>query len=133
MKTFNDFLNENAALKFEKINDQQIHTIKQEIDRNSIRNEINKKYIEKSKMQLKIMDNDFYINGLALEGEEDVVLKCCTIIEVSEEGGYIYYKPLEFTFDMSNNIIKTFNENDRIRNENWKSVQSEILKEYKRF
>lgn len=133
MKKFNDFLAE-QAIQFEDINDEQLHTIKQEIDRNSIRNEINKKYIEKSDQEVKIMDNDFYVNGLGLGNKEDnVLLSCATIIEVTEEGGYVYYKPLEFTFDMSNNIIDSFKENDRVRNENWKNVQSEVLKQYRKF
>lgn len=133
MKKFNDFLAE-QAIQFEDVNDEQLHTIKQEIDRNSIRSEINKKYVEKSEQELKIMDNDFYIKGIGLGNKDDnVILNCATIIEVTEEGGYIYYKPLEFTFDMSNNIIDSFKDNDRVRNENWKNVQTEVLKQYRKF
>lgn len=128
---FQQFLNE--QIQFSDVDTDQLHLIKQEINRTVITNEINKKYIEKHNGTLKIMDNDFYINGIGLGKNDSVVISCATIIEVSEEGGYVYYKPLEFTFNMDDNIIESFNENDRVRNENWKTVQFEVLKTFKKF
>ena len=128
---FQQFLNE--QIQFSDVDTDQLHMIKQEINRTVITNEINKKYIEKNNGTLKIVDNDFYISGVGLGKNDTVVISCSTIIEVTEEGGYVYYKPLEFIFNMDDNIIESFNENDRIRNENWKTVQFEVLKTFKKF
>lgn len=125
---FEQFLNEAMnKTQFEKVTPEQLAIIKREIDRNSIRVNFEKDYIEKDKdIAMKLVDSTFYAAGLALDEEENVLVKCVAIVEITEDDGYVYYKPVEFVFAMDTGELSDIKDVDRIRDENWKVVQDSI-------
>ena len=127
---FEQFLIENDG-GYEEINTSQLHVIKQEIDRSELKSEISKKYIDKQKEDVKIVDEDYYASGIKLDGE-NVIIKGSIIVETKEEDDYNYFKPVDFVYNMSESVLLTIADNDRVRNENWKEVQTFILKTSKK-
>lgn len=125
---FEQFLNEALnKTQFEKVTPEQLAIIKREIDRNSIRVNFEKDYIEKDKdIVMKLVDSTFYAAGLALDEKENVLVKCIAIVEITEDDGYVYYKPVEFVFAMDTGELSDIKDVDRTRDENWKVVQDSI-------
>ena len=125
------FLLEEKAL-FIKIESEQLSIIKQEIDRNAVRESLEKEYIQKADKATKMIDNDYYISDIALTDGDEVLIKASIIVEVTEDDGYIYYKPVELIFNMDKNALVSASDNDRIRDENWKNVQQFVLRSAKK-
>lgn len=129
--SFKMFLLEEKA-SFIKIEYDQLPIIKQELDRNALRESLEKEYIKKSEKPTKMIDTDYYISDLALIENDEVLIKGMIIVEVTEEDGYVYYKPVEFVFNMEKNELVSAVDNDRIRDENWKNVQQFVLRSAKK-
>ena len=129
--SFKMFLLEEKA-SFIKIEYDQLSIIKQELDRNALREALEKEYIKKSEKPTKMIDTDYYISDLALIENDEVLIKGMIIVEVTEEDGYVYYKPVEFVFNMEKNELVSSIDNDRIRDENWKNVQQFVLRSAKK-
>lgn len=129
--SFKMFLLEEKA-SFIKIEYDQLSIIKQELDRNALREALEKEYIQKSEKPTKMIDTDYYISDLALIENDEVLIKGMIIVEVTEEDGYVYYKPVEFVFNMEKNELVSAVDNDRIRDENWKNVQQFVLRSAKK-
>ena len=124
--SFNDFINEN--------NDQytlptidQLSILRQDIDRSSYRMSFEKQYIEKNDLNVSLFNNDIYISGISLGKNDNVFLKTFVIIEVTEEDNYIYYKFVEVIYNADEKSIDKITENDKFRDENWKTIQSKVL------
>ncbi len=129
---FDRFLFEDSTAGFSNIEADQLNIIKQEINRDSLRTELEKEYVEKSEMNVKIVNNEFYASGLKLESDDEVVIKGSFIAEILEEDGYVYHKPVDFVYNISTNEVISVSDNDSVRNENWKDVQSFILRSAKK-
>lgn len=130
--SFIEFLAEAAIESYDEITAERLSILKQEVDRSSLRNELNKKYIEKSDLNISLFNNDFYISGIRLADDDNIIIKGSVIVEVTEDDGYLYYKLATFTYNISTNELIKVIENDRLREENWKTIQSEILKTCKK-
>lgn len=128
---FKMYLTEETA-SFVKVESEQLSIIKQEIDRNAVRESLEKEYIQKADKATKMIDNDYYISDIALADGDEVLIKASIIVEVTEDDGYIYYKPVEFIFNMDKNELVSASDNDRIRDENWKTVQQFVLRSAKK-
>lgn len=128
---FKMYLTEETA-SFVKVESEQLSIIKQEIDRNAVRESLEKEYIQKADKATKMIDNDYYISDIALTDGDEVLIKASIIVEVTEDDGYIYYKPVEFIFNMDKNELVSASDNDRIRDENWKNVQQFVLRSAKK-
>lgn len=126
--SFEQFLTEAAEPPYETVNTDQLNVLRQEIDRSALRVELNKKYIDKSDLNISLFNNDYYIGGMRLDNDDNVIVKVAIIVEVTEEDGYLYYKIANIVYDINQNKIIKIIENDKIRDENWKTVQVEILK-----
>lgn len=111
---------------------EQLSILRQDLDRNALRSAIDKIYISKSDIDITLFNNDYYISGIALGDDDTVLISLSVIIEVTEEDNYLYYKIADIKYDVDNKKIIKIKENDKIRNENWKTVQSEILKTAKK-
>ena len=120
------------TVSFVKVEPEQLSIIKQEIDRNAVRESLEKEYIQKADKATKMIDNDYYISDIALAYGDEVLIKASIIVEVTEDDGYIYYKPVEFIFNMDKNELVSASDNDRIRDENWKNVQQFVLRSAKK-
>jgi hypothetical protein len=128
--SFSNYLIE-SNYQFTSPDNEQIGIIKQELNRASLSNQIEKTYIEKTDQDIKTLDSDFYIIGLALDGDK-VIMKGEFIVEVTEEDNTVYYKSVIFIYNMDDDkLISTF-DNDRIRNEDWKVIQADILRRAKK-
>ena len=79
------------TVSFVKVEPEQLSIIKQEIDRNAVRESLEKEYIQKADKATKMIDNDYYISDIALADEDEVLIKASIIVEVTEDDGYIYY------------------------------------------
>ena len=130
--SFIDFLTEAAAEAYEPITTEQLGILRQEVDRSALRIELNKKYIEKADLNIALFNNDFYLSGVRLADDDNVIIKGSVIVEVTEDDGYLYYKLATFTYNISTNELVKVIENDRLREENWKTIQGEILKTSKK-
>lgn len=128
---FKSYLIESAN-EFIKVEFDQLSIIKQEIDRNALREALEKNYIQKSDIEVKLIDNDYYISAISLGENDEVLVKGTIIVEVTEDDGYVYYKPVIFIFNMVSNELLSANDNDRIRDENWKNVQQFVLRDSKK-
>lgn len=128
---FKMYLTEETA-SFVKVESEQLSIIKQEIDRNAVRESLEKEYIQKADKATKMIDTDYYISDIALTDGDEVLIKASIIVEVTEDDGYIYYKPVEFIFNMDKNELVSASDNDRIRDENWKTVQQFVLRSAKK-
>lgn len=124
--SFNDFINEN--------NDQytlptidQLSILRHDIDRSSYRMSFEKQYIDKNDLNVSLFNNDIYISGISLGKNDNVFLKTFVIIEVTEEDNYIYYKFVEVIYNADEKSIDKITENDKFRDENWKTIQSKVL------
>lgn len=117
--SFIDFLTEAAAEAYEPITTEQLGILRQEVDRSALRIELNKKYIEKSDLNIALFNNDFYLSGVRLADDDNVIIKGSVIVEVTEDDGYLYYKLATFTYNISTNELVKVIENDRLREENW--------------
>lgn len=111
---------------------EQLSILRQDLDRSALRLAIDKSYISKSDIDITLFNNDYYISGIALGDDDTVLISLSVIIEVTEEDGYLYYKIANINYDVDNKKIIKIKENDKIRNENWKTVQAEILKTAKK-
>lgn len=129
---FAEYLAESEMSGFEQISPDHLNILKQEIDRNSLKVALDKEYVEKSELTVKIVNDEFYLSGIKLESEDKVIIKGSFIAEITEEGGYIYNKPVDFVYDMSDNTLISVKDNDSVRNENWKDVQNFILRTAKK-
>lgn len=130
--SFNNFLAEAQEPAYENITTEQLAILRQDIDRSAIRNAINKKYIEKSDLNITLFNNDFYLSGVRLGDDDNVIVKGSVVIEVTEDDGYLYYKMATFTYNIDTDELLKVIENDRLREENWKTIQAEILKTSKK-
>lgn len=126
--SFEQFLTEAAEPPYETVNTDQLNILRQEIDRSALRVELNKTYIDKSDLNINLFNNDYYIGGMRLDNDDNVIIKVAIIVEVTEDDGYLYYKIANIVYDINQNKIIKIIENDKIRDENWKTVQGEILK-----
>ena len=111
---------------------EQLSILRLDLDRSALRLAIDKSYISKSDIGITLFNNDYYISGIALGDDDTVLISLSVIIEVTEEDGYLYYKIANINYDVDNKKIIKIKENDKIRNENWKTVQAEILKTAKK-
>lgn len=111
---------------------EQLSILRLDLDRSALRLAIDKSYISKSDIDITLFNNDYYISGIALGDDDTVLISLSVIIEVTEEDGYLYYKIANINYDVDNKKIIKIKENDKIRNENWKTVQAEILKTAKK-
>ena len=135
---FIDFINESQTrsnVNYQEIDSTQFNIIRQSFDRNKLASLVNKEYIDKlatNDNNLKLVDSDFYISGMALYDSNKVVIHGMFIIEVTEDDGYVYYKPVEFEYVIDDSNLLSVNDIDRIRDENWKKVQDFVLRTCKK-
>lgn len=128
--SFLSFLNESTS--YQNIESSQMSIIRQSFNRNEIVDSVKKEYIDKSESNCKLVDSDFYISGMGLYEENKVAVQGMFIVEVTEEDGYIYFKPVQFEYCLDDLELINVKDIDRIRDENWKNVQNYILKTSKK-
>jgi hypothetical protein len=128
--SFSNYLIE-SNYQFIQPNTEQLGIIKQELNRASLSNQIEKNYIEKSSQDVKTADSDFYVSGLALDNDQ-VIMKGEIIVEVTDEDNSVYYKSVIFIYNMDEDKLLSTIDNDKIRNEDWKIIQGDILKRAKK-
>lgn len=116
------------SIDYVDVEPEQLATLRQEIDRDAIVNQIKSKYLDKQQKQTKIVDSDFYINALGLDVKSKVVMKGSFVAEVTETDGYVYYKEVQFAYNVETKQLLEIDEVDNLRSDDWKVVQSEILK-----
>ena len=102
------------SIDFIEIEPDQLATLRQELDRNEVTNKIKQKYLDKQDKETKIVDNDFYIDGLGLDVKNKVVIKASFVAEVTESDGYVYYKEVEFTYNVESNELLNISDIDRV-------------------
>ena len=133
---FIDFINEEKTnANYQEIDSQQFDIIRHSFDRNKLLSLVTKEYIDKlsdNDGHLKLVDSDFYISGMSLYDSYKVVVKGMFIIEVTEDDGYVYYKPIEFEYIIDDSNLLSVTDIDRIRDENWKKVQEFVLRTSKK-
>lgn len=128
--SFSNYLIE-SNYQFIQPNTEQLGIIKQELNRASLSNQIEKNYIEKSSQDVKTADSDFYVSGLALDNDQ-VIMKGEIIVEVTDDDNSVYYKSVIFIYNMDEDKLLSTIDNDKIRNEDWKIIQGDILKRAKK-
>lgn len=124
--SFSSFLIE--SIEFVGVDAEQLATLRQEINKNDVVDHIKKDYLDKQTTPTKIVDSDFYIDGLGVDVKGKVVLKASFVAEVTEDDGYVYFKKVEFTYNAETNTLLSINDIDRYRSDDWKVIQGEILK-----
>lgn len=124
--SFSSFLIE--SIEFVGVDAEQLATLRQEINKNDVVDHIKKDYLDKQTTPTKIVDSDFYIDGLGMDVKGKVVLKASFVAEVTEDDGYVYFKKVEFTYNAETNTLLSINDIDRYRSDDWKVIQGEILK-----
>lgn len=132
---FEQFLNE-EIIKRTRINyatpdNSQLNIIRQELDRNALKIAINNDFISSSEDNNKLIDLEYYIDGIGTIGD-DVVIRGACIVETTEDGGYIYYKPVGFEYNMDKNELVAMDDSTNVSEENWKNVQSLLLRSFKK-
>ena len=128
--SFKEFLNE--QIEFVEVEPEQLITLRQELDKNDVTQRVVKEYIDKQKVQTKIVDNDFYIESIGLDTSDNVLVKASFVAEVTEEDGLVYFKQVKFQYNVEKNEVSQITENDRLRSDDWKVIQGEILKASKK-
>lgn len=128
--SFKDFLTE--QIEFVEVDADQLTTLRQEVDKHTVTQHVIKSYIEKQSTPTKIVDNDFYIESLGIDDKEHVIVKSSFVAEVTEEDGLVYFKQVKFNYNVEKDEITNIVENDRMRSDDWKVIQSEILKSSKK-
>lgn len=123
---FLNFLSE--SIQYQSVEPSQMSIIRQSFNRNDLVESVKKEYIEKSESNCKLVDSDFYISGMTLYQDTKVAVQGMFIVEVTEEDGYIYFKPVQFEYCLDDSELLSVKDIDRIRDENWKNVQNYILK-----
>lgn len=128
--SFKDFLHE--QIEFVEIQADQLSTLRQEVDKNSVTQQVIKQYIEKQKLPTKIVDNDFYVETMGIDVNDNVIVKYSFVAEVTEDDGLVYFKQVKFEYNIEKDTMSDIEENDRMRSDDWKVIQSEILKTSKK-
>jgi hypothetical protein len=98
--SFIDFLTEAAAEAYEPITTEQLGILRQEVDSSALRIELNKKYIEKSDLNIALFNNDFYLSGVRLADVN---------VYVNTANGVKIMIPSDITFVSANRISISFN------------------------
>lgn len=128
--SFKDYLNE--QIEFVEVDAEQLVTLRQEVDKNDVTQLVIKSYIDKQKTQTKIVDNDFYIESIGLDNNDNVLVKASFVAEVTENDGLVYFKQVKFQYNVEKGEVSQIVENDRLRSDDWKVIQVEILKTSKK-
>lgn len=129
---FKQFLNEQNE-QYTPISNDNLVLIRQEMNRITLTAEIKKEYIDKSELELKIVESSFYLSGMKVdEKSEEVLVKGAFICEVTEDDGSVYFKAVNFEYNVESDTLVSIKDNDRFRDENWKNIQIEILKTSKK-
>ena len=135
---FIDFINESQArsnVNYQEIDSTQFNIVRQSFDRNKLASLVNKEYIDKlstNDNNLKLVDSDFYISGMALYDSNKVVIHGMFIIEVTEDDGYVYYKPVESEYEIDDSNLIYVNDIHIIREKKKKKVQDFVLRTFKK-
>lgn len=128
--SFKDFLNE--QIEFVEVQPDQLTTLRQELDKHIVTQHVIKHYIDVQKLPTKIVDNDFYVESIGVDPKDNVVVKTSFIAEVTEDDGLVYFKQVKFDYNVEKDDMTNIIENDRVRSDDWKVIQSEILKTSKK-
>jgi len=128
--SFKDFLNE--QIEFVEVEPEQLITLRQEVDKNEVTQHVIKSYIDKQKLPTKIVDNDFYVESIGLDTNDNVIVKTSFVAEVTEDDGLVYFKQVKFQYNVEKGDVFQIVENDRLRSDDWKVIQGEILKTSKK-
>lgn len=133
---FEDYLTESLGqsskkITYESVDGSRANIIKQEINRGALKIALNSEFIAKSEDNNKIIDLEYYIDGVGLD-KDDVVIRGACIVETTEDGGNVYYKPVGFEYNLDKNKLYSVDDNTDIAEENWKTVQSTLLKSFKK-
>lgn len=116
------------SIEFTAINSDQLATLRQELNKDSVVQKIKSEYLDKQNPPTKIVDSDFYIDGVGIDVKDKVIIKASFIAEVTEDDGYVYFKMVDFTYNIENDELLEIDEDDRHRSDDWKVIQGEILK-----
>lgn len=128
--SFTNFLNEMDD-GFIPPNSNQMSLLRQEIDKSVIVENIKKSFDDQG-FDINIVNNEIYVSGIKMENEDDVVIKLSVIAEVKSEDGYIYYKPVHAIHNIEKEKTYNIKDDDRVRDENWKTIQEYITKDSKK-
>lgn len=125
---FEEFLKNNLNESV-NINNAQMNVLRKSIDTTDLTNKLKTEF-NKLKDKYKIIDT-YYIKDISANKDDQVIMNGSVIIEVDSNDN-IYFKAMNFSYNIDTKELLSTSDSDVENDENWKNVQNSILMVSKR-